>query len=325
MNDVLRTAKAELRAALRAQRDRMDAEVAMAANAAIAQQVTHLPSVAACGTLCCYLAFGREVATRELIAQALLAGKRVVLPRTVTGERRLALHAVDDLHGLVPGPYGILEPSASLPEVDPAEVDVFLTPGLAFDTRGGRLGYGAGYYDRLLAGAPGWRIGLAYALQLLPRVPMGPTDIPLDLLVTERGAIDCALARREGDWLRLRDMTFYGHHGAHEHERLTGIRLAIDADLRLDLQAPGLTDDLTTTVDYPAIYGLIASIQSGQSFHLLESLAARIADTVLAEFPAVAEIRVRVRKFHPPVGGPLDAFEVELARERMDWTRPRRG
>lgn len=323
MSESLRTAKAELRAALRAQRDRLEADAASVASDAIARYVTHLPPVIAAGTLCCYLAFGREVATRELITRALLAGKRVVLPRTATGEGRLALHAMDDLHGLVPGPYGILEPPAALPEVDPLEVDVFLTPGLAFDTRGGRLGYGGGYYDRLLANVPGWRIALAYAEQLVPRVPMGENDIPMDVLVTEHGVIDCALARRETDWLRLRDMTFYGHHGAHEHERLTGIRLAIDADLRLDLQAPGLTDDLTTTVDYPAIYGLIAAIQSGQSFHLLESLATRIADTILAEFPAVAEIRVRVRKFHPPVGGPLDAFEVELARERSDWTRPR--
>ncbi|HOF89564.1 MAG TPA: 5-formyltetrahydrofolate cyclo-ligase [Armatimonadota bacterium] len=324
MSETLRTAKAEVRAALRAQRDRLAAEAAAAASAAIARHASHLPPVTAAGTCCCYLAVGREVATRALISQALLAGKRVVLPRTAPRERRLALHAVDDLQGLVPGPYGILEPPAALPEVDPAEVDVFLAPGLAFDTRGGRLGYGGGYYDRMLADAPGWRIALTYAQQLVPRVPMGATDIPMDLLVTEGGVIDCALARRAPDWLRLRDMTFYGHHGAHEHERLTGIRLAIDADLRLDVQAPGLTDDLTTTVDYPAIYGLIAAIQGGQSFHLLESLAARIADAVLAEFPAIAEIRVRVRKFHPPVGGPLDAFEVELARERPDWTRPRR-
>jgi dihydroneopterin aldolase len=153
---------------------------------------------------------------------------------------------------------------------------------------------------------------------------MGPTDITMDRIVTERGVIDCARARREGDWLRLRNMAFYGHHGAYAHEREAGIRLAIDVDLRLDLQVPGHTDDLVATVDYPAIYRLIAHLQSTQSFHLLESLATRVADAILAEFPAVAETRLRIRKFNPPVGGPMDAFEVELGRERTDWSRPER-
>jgi 5-formyltetrahydrofolate cyclo-ligase len=322
MSDDLRTTKAELRAAMRAQRDRLSAADAADAGAAIARLATHLPPVVAAGTLCSYLAVGREVETRGIITQALLAGKRVALPRTVTAEQRLALHAVEDLHDLVPGPYGILEPPAANPELAPAEVDVFLVPGCAFDAHGGRLGYGGGFYDRLLATAPGWRIALTYAAQIIPRVPMGATDLPVDLLVTECGVVNCAQARRDGDWLRLRNLTFYGHHGAHEHERLSGIRLAIDVDLRLDLQVPGHTDDLATTVNYPAIYGLIAHIQSSRSFHLLESLATRIADAILAEFPAIAETRLRVRKFNPPVGGAMDAFEVELIRERPDWTRP---
>lgn len=324
MPDALSTTKAELRAALRAQREALSAEDAAAHGAAIARLALRLPPVVDAGTLCCYLSIGREAPTREIITHALLAGKRVALPRTVIAERRLALHVIDDLQYLVPGPYDIPEPPADNPEIDPATVDVFLVPGLAFDAHGGRLGYGGGFYDRLLATATGWRIALAYAAQLIPRVPMGALDLSVDRVVTEHGVIDCAQARRDGDWLRLHDMAFYGHHGAYEHEREAGIRLAIDVDLRLDLQVPGHTDDLTATVNYPAIYALIARLQSTQSFHLLEAMATRVTEAILAEFPAVAETRIRIRKFNPPVGGPMDAFEVELIRTRPNWTRPTR-
>jgi 5-formyltetrahydrofolate cyclo-ligase len=75
--------------------------------------------------------------------------------------------------------------------VDPASIDLVVTPGLAFDRRGRRLGYGGGHYDRFLRRLPPStiRVGIGFAAQVVDRVPAGPTDEPLDALVTEEGLI----------------------------------------------------------------------------------------------------------------------------------------
>lgn len=315
-------AKADLRRAMLALRDALSHADAQSRSAAIAYIVGRLPIFQSAATVCSYMAIGNEVDTAGIIDAALAQGKRVVLPRTWFAERRLSLHQVTTLDDLVPGRYGILEPSPDAPQVDPGDVDLFLVPGAVFDTAGNRLGYGAGFYDALLTGSRGWRVALAYACQLTPHVPVDPHDVPMQLIATEHGVIECAQGRRASDRLRLKNILCYGHHGAFPEERAHGIRLAFDIDLRLDLQLPGLTDDLATAVNYPAIYQRVMQIQGQQEYHLLEALAQRIAETILAEFAAVAEVTVTARKFNPPVGGALDAFEVEITRQRSAWRLP---
>ncbi len=93
---------------------------------------------------------------------------------------------------LVPGPFGTMEPSRRLPEVRP---DILFVPLAAFDRRGGRIGYGAGYYDLTLAGLrsmkPVLAIGVGFSTQEVPRVPVEPHDQRLDLVMTENELIDC--------------------------------------------------------------------------------------------------------------------------------------
>lgn len=311
--------KTELRAAMLAWRNALPAETVQDAGMAIAREVQRLPIFASVHTIAGYLAIGQEAPTEALLRAALAHGKQVALPRTLRRERRLVLHRIDTLDGLQPGPYGIPEPTPDLPEIDPADVELFLVPGAVFDVAGNRIGYGAGYYDSLLAQSAGWRVALAYAGQLAPHVPTDKHDIPMDVIVTEYGPIDCRQGQQATDHLRLRNMVFYGHHGVFTHEREQGIRLAVDVDLRLDLQLPGLTDNLTTTVDYPAVYQLINRIQSEQAFALFEALVEQIAIAILRDFTAVAEVTVTARKFNPPVGGLIDAFEVEITRTRPAW------
>ncbi|MHB0938239.1 MAG: 5-formyltetrahydrofolate cyclo-ligase [Armatimonadota bacterium] len=313
------SAKAEIRAAMLERRNALPPETIAEHSAVIARRVTELPIFAAAKTVCSFLSFGSEVRTADIICAALDAGKRVALPRTVKEERRLVLHQVDSLDHLQPGPYGILEPAPDAPVVDPAEVEFFIVPGAAFDSTGGRIGYGAGYYDELLVMSEGWRVAVAFAFQIAPRVPVVVHDEPMDLIVTECGIIDCARGQQRADHLRLRNMNFYGHHGAFPQEREHGIRFAVDVDLRLDLQWPGLTDDLATTVNYPVVYRLIQRLQSDRQFTLFEAMAEHIADALLEEFPVVLEVTVVARKFNPPVGGPMDAFEVEITRSRPAW------
>jgi len=314
-------AKADLRAAILAQRNELSPDDLYERSAVIARLVAELPIFSDAETICSFMAFGSEVRTAEIIRAALERGRRLALPRALMDERRLVLHQIEDLDRLRTGPFGILEPDPDAPIVDPAEVELFIVPGAVFDPTGNRIGYGAGFYDMMLVASDGWRVAVAFALQVAPRVPADEHDVPMDLIVTEQGVIDCARGQRGADHLRLRNMNFYGHHGAFPQEREHGIRFAVDVDLRIDLQLPGLTDNLATTVNYPAVYRLIQRIQSARQFTLFEAMAEHIADALLEEFPAVREVTVVARKFNPPVGGPMDAFEVEMTRSRPTWMK----
>ena len=138
-----------------------------------------------------YCALAGEVPTDRIRQAYLAAGVRLYYPR-VAGKGTLAFYPHREGDGWEPGPYGILEPSV------PAGVEPFLSgwdivvvPGLAFDRRGNRLGFGFGYYDRFLGGLPESvpRVGLACASQVVPEVPVDAWDVPVHTLVTEEGVI----------------------------------------------------------------------------------------------------------------------------------------
>jgi 5-formyltetrahydrofolate cyclo-ligase len=132
-------------------------------------------------------AFAEELDTSPFIKHALGLNKRVACPRVDRRERRLKLYLIRDPGvDLGPGVMGIPEPLSSCPEVDPAQIDWALVPGLAFDLRCHRLGRGAGYYDRLLphlrAGVSKW--ALAFDCQLIGQLPVEPHDVSLDGIAT---------------------------------------------------------------------------------------------------------------------------------------------
>ena len=117
------------------------------------------------------------------------------------------------------------------------------------------------------------------------------------------------------DKIRIVNMQFFGRHGVDPNERSLGGRFSFDVEMVLDLTAAGETDDLTKTVDYAAVYGLIARLQSEREFLLLEALAHTIALAILAEFP-VDQVTVRARKHSVPLAGLIDHAEVEVTRRR---------
>ena len=131
-----------------------------------------------------YLPFGSEVDPTALLGD----GKRFVVTRTWPDRSELTLHPYDP-DALERHRYGVLQPRADAPTVDPSAVELALVPGLAFDRRGGRLGNGGGYYDRLLptlpADAP--RLGVALEALVVPALPREPHDAAVTHLVTERG------------------------------------------------------------------------------------------------------------------------------------------
>ncbi len=181
--------KAAMRKACLLRRDALFADGSEAFSRAMAGRLRSLPEYARARTVLATLGFGTEWDTRPFAKAVLADGKRLVLPRVVRSPRSLALHAVTDLEAeLVPGIWGIEEPDPfRAPPVALADVDFALVPALSCDAAGNRLGYGAGYFDRLLSGA-GPRTLLVVALPdglVEGRVPHEPHDVPIDALVTE--------------------------------------------------------------------------------------------------------------------------------------------
>ena len=184
----LREAKRALRERVLAERDSLGAAARAQAAAAIGARIAAMPSFAAARHLLMTLPFRNEWDTRALIALALAAGKRVALPRVDAHTRMLALHTITDAErDVAPGYRGIAEPRAHCAVVSAGSIDWLLVPGVAFDAACRRLGYGGGFYDRLLplvaADAP--RIAGAFDVQVVEHVPAAPHDIGVDAVVTE--------------------------------------------------------------------------------------------------------------------------------------------
>ena len=159
----------------------------------VMQNFWNLPEIKQWTTLFIYVDFRSEVETLELIKSCLSQGKRVAVPLVdASAVRMIPLLIKDPDKDLVPGYYDIPEPDPrkSLP-VAAEEIDAAIIPGSVFDTNGGRLGYGGGYYDRFLVNdAPqAKRIGFAFEVQVVEKVPMLPHDQPLDILITEKRTV----------------------------------------------------------------------------------------------------------------------------------------
>jgi 5-formyltetrahydrofolate cyclo-ligase len=179
----LKARKRALRRAAIERRDLLSAGERSAKSERIVDRVLGLPEVGAARTVMAFWSFGSEVQTAALIQRLHEAGKRVVLPRIVEGEIAAVTYAPGD--PVAATSFGAMEPVGA--ELVPAEdVDVVIVPGVAFDRRGGRVGYGGGFYDRLLSRAPSApAVAVAFDVQLVDGVPQGRNDSRVDVIVTE--------------------------------------------------------------------------------------------------------------------------------------------
>ena len=169
--------KDEIRRAMRERRKALTPEERTAASEVICAKLAALQLKS---PIAVYLASPQEIDLSPFIRKMLTAGDKVVAPRWNGETYELAvLKGLDEGH-LRQGPMGILEP-AEAEIVSPKAVEVWLVPGLAFTRNGKRLGYGGGWYDRLLAEAPkdAVKLGIAYAFQVVDDLPSEPHDIPL--------------------------------------------------------------------------------------------------------------------------------------------------
>jgi len=116
-------------------------------------------------------------------------------------------------------------------------------------------------------------------------------------------------------------MVFEGRHGYFEREQLAPQPFEVDVELRLNLQPAGVDDDLEKTVDYGRVFDVTKQIVESTTFHLLEALAEAISHEILADFPAVEEVGVRIRKPKVVLRGRLDWAGVEIWRQRSSGER----
>jgi 5-formyltetrahydrofolate cyclo-ligase len=178
------TLKRALRAAIRARILAMATESRAREESALVDRLPTLPGFGDARTILLYAsAFPEEFDTGPMLRTALELGRRLLCPRVIRREGRLGLFEIRDLPGdFTRGILGIPEPREDLAEVDPAEVDWALVPGLGFDGRCYRIGRGAGHYDRLLPklrpDAPRW--SLCLTSQWVDALPVEPHDQPLD-------------------------------------------------------------------------------------------------------------------------------------------------
>jgi 5-formyltetrahydrofolate cyclo-ligase len=194
-------AKKSLRNEVRARRDAQANRDELSRQ--IGARLSELPEYAAAGTVVFYVGFRSEVQTLAMLDAAWHVGKRVAVPYCVAG--RLELVEIDGLDDLASGTLGILEPRPGLrshPDrrVTPTEPDLIVVPGLAFDRQGNRLGYGQGYYDKLLplVRPDAALVALAYECQLVDAAPHLEHDVPVHKVVTERTIYDCPAVRDGG-------------------------------------------------------------------------------------------------------------------------------
>lgn len=188
--EALRAAKRELRARVRALRDAVPEERREAMARAVEARLFALPELARARSVLVFSSFGSEVPTARILTRLAGEGRLVALPRLAGEELEVRAYRPGD--PVARAPFGALEPVGG-ELIPPEELDVVVVPGLAFDRRGYRVGYGGGYFDRFLPRTrpDALRVGICFHLQLVEEVPHGPGDVPVDAVVTDREVVRC--------------------------------------------------------------------------------------------------------------------------------------
>lgn len=181
-------AKLVIRKRMRAVRAALPDAACDARSARIIEHVLALEELRNARTVLAFASIRNEVRTDRFITALHRGGTKVALPRVVEDE--LALHRVAPGDVLNEGAFEVPEPAKDSPSVDVADVDFVIVPALAADTRGHRIGYGGGYYDRLLPRLTrATTCVLVYDFQLIAEVPELPFDRTVDLVVTDTRVI----------------------------------------------------------------------------------------------------------------------------------------
>lgn len=187
----MKSVKATLRSRLRNERLALRKGEAQVRSSAVCWSVISSPEFEKAECVALYRAMPGEVDTDEIFKTARQRGKVTIYPRVEAGKKDLVFCVVTDLQDMKPGKWDILEPPPEAQQRDISEADLIIVPGVAFDRKGGRLGQGGGFYDRVLKmRKPGAvAMGVAFEIQLVDEVPREPHDELIDCLATETGIL----------------------------------------------------------------------------------------------------------------------------------------
>jgi 5-formyltetrahydrofolate cyclo-ligase len=184
----MREEKSRIRQILRERKNAMTPEERLTKSRAISGHL--MPLIRDNETVMAYTSKEMEVNTVPIIRSLLDRNIPVIVPIIVKEDISLRLSYLRDFAALVPSTFGVPEPIGSEIPARGEDVDTIILPMLGFDRSGGRIGYGAGYYDRFLEKFPSLRkIGIAFACQEIEKLPLDPTDVRMDHIITEEGIV----------------------------------------------------------------------------------------------------------------------------------------
>jgi len=179
-----------LRKQILSARDKLSPQEKATKSQEIEERLFALPEFISARIIMFFASFRSEVETDRMIRRALISGKRIILPK-VQGDK-LALYEITDFDkDVAPGVWEIPEPKTLL-SAELTDIDLMIIPGAAFDLRGNRIGYGAGFYDKLLPTFGRLTVGLAFESQIVPEVPADSHDVPVQVIVTEKRVISAS-------------------------------------------------------------------------------------------------------------------------------------
>ncbi len=180
--------KSQLRSDLKKKRDAQSASDKTQADERIFERLKDFAPLRDAKVIFTYVAKGNEVSTNALL-QSFFGDKIIVVPK-VEG-KELCLYELHDLKALKVGSFGVYEPDECMPLENLRRIDVALIPGIAFDRRGYRIGYGGGFFDRVLPQLHCTTIGLAYEFQMIEKVPTDSYDVGVNFIITDHTIYEC--------------------------------------------------------------------------------------------------------------------------------------
>ncbi|MAG15961.1 5-formyltetrahydrofolate cyclo-ligase [Candidatus Woesearchaeota archaeon] len=186
--------KTLLREGMRKMRENMDDEEVKSKSEAATKRLLELQEYVTAKTVMFYMGINKEVQTNAAISNALASKKKVVIPVSDLDKKCIIPSQLESLDAMRLGAYGIPEPSA-MKEVNANEIELIIVPGLAFDEKGNRIGYGLGFFDRFMEKIAGKKIALAYESQIVDMVRTTEHDVAVDKIITEERVIDCGVSR----------------------------------------------------------------------------------------------------------------------------------
>ena len=189
----VREEKMAMRAVFKEKRKSLDPKVKSEKDALVCQRLSSLLSIRYADEILSFSPLTGEIDVTSFNETMLKSGKKFYLPRCIQGTSEMNFRLVSSMDELENGSFSIMEPSEDAPKWENKDGvnAVCIIPAMSYDKNGYRLGYGKGYYDRHLSSKNVMKIGICYTDFLSEEIPRGRFDLSVDIIVTEKGIINC--------------------------------------------------------------------------------------------------------------------------------------